>query len=96
MVTNLKDYVALDPDDYDTEIRYNYGDTMIAQFKEDLYNKNFSLQDQSKSDQIDTLQNKINVWLKIIDRGVQYLTISMIMIITTVDRIILFAVQSYF
>ena len=42
---------------------------MIAQFKEDLYNKNFSLEDQSKGDQIDTLQNRINFWLNVLDTG---------------------------
>ena len=40
---------------------------MIAQFKQDLYNKNFSLQDQGKGDQIDSLQNRIKFWLDIID-----------------------------
>jgi len=29
---------------------------MIAQFKQDLYNKNFTLHDQGKNDQIDTLE----------------------------------------
>ena len=42
---------------------------MIAQFKQDLYNKNVSLQDQCKGDQIDTLQKRIKFWLKNIDMG---------------------------
>ena len=67
MVTNLKVYVTLDPDDYDAVFRYEYRDTMIAQFKKDLYNKKFSLQDQGKDDQIDTLQNRIKLWLNAID-----------------------------
>ena len=32
---------------------------MIAQFKQDIYNKNFSLQDQGKCDENDTLQERI-------------------------------------
>ena len=55
MVTNMKDYVTLDPDDYDADFRNKYRDTMIAQLIQDLYNKNFSLQDRSKCDLIDTL-----------------------------------------
>ena len=47
----------------------NFRDTMIAQFKQDLFNKNFSLQDASKRDQIDTLQNRIKFWLNLIDMG---------------------------
>ena len=56
MVTNMKDYLTLDPADDDADFRYGYRDKMIAQFKQDLY-KNFSIQDQGESDQIDTLQN---------------------------------------
>ena len=44
MVTNMKDFVTLDPDEYDADFRYNYRDTMIGQFKQDLYSKYFSLQ----------------------------------------------------
>ena len=69
IVTIMKDYGTLDPDDDDAGFRYGYRVTIIAQFKQDLYNKNFSLQDQGKCDQIDTLQNRINFWLKIIDMG---------------------------
>ena len=36
MVTNMKDYVTLDPDDADADFRYDYRDIMIAQFKQDL------------------------------------------------------------
>ena len=35
---------------------------MIAQFKQDLHNKNFSLQDQSKDDESDTRQKRIKFW----------------------------------
>ena len=95
MVTNMKDYVLLDPDD-DVDFRYGYIDTRIAQFKQDLYNQSFSLQDQGEGDRIDTLQNKIKFWLNIIDMGMQYLIIPKNVIITTKDWIILFAVQRYF
>ena len=69
MITNMKDYVTLDLDDYDADLRYNYRDTMIAQFKQDFYKKNLSLQDQGKCDQINTLQNRIKLWLNLIDKG---------------------------
>ena len=95
IVTNMKDYVTLDPDDDDADFRYNYADTMTAHFKQDLYNKNISLQDQSKGDHTDTLQNRSIFWFNIIHIGVQYLIIFMIMIITTKDWIVLFAVQRY-
>ena len=52
----MKDYVTLEPDDdNDADFSCGYRVTMIAQFKQDLYNKNFSHQDQGKGDQIDTL-----------------------------------------
>ena len=55
MVTNMKDYVTLDLDYDDAEFRYGHRDTMKVQFKQDLYNENFSLQDQGNCDQIDIL-----------------------------------------
>ena len=55
---------------------------MIAQFKQDLSNKNFSLQDQSKGDENDTLQKRIKFWPNIIDMEVQYLVMFMIIIRT--------------
>ena len=70
MVKNKKDCVTLNPDDEDdADFRYNSRDTMIAQIKQNLYNKSFSLQDQSKGDQIETLQNRIKFWLNIIVMG---------------------------
>ena len=39
MVTNMRDYVTLDPEEDDADFRYGYRDTMIAQFKQDFYNK---------------------------------------------------------
>ena len=97
MVTITKDYVTLDPDDNDADFRYGYGPTMIAQFKQDLYNREFSLQDQGKDDEIDPLQNRFKFWINIIDDTVvQYLMIFLNMIITTKEWIILFVAQRYF
>ena len=56
----MKDYVTLDPDDDDDDFRLNSTVTMIAHFKQDLYNKSFSHQDQDKRD--DGLQKRINFW----------------------------------
>ena len=39
---------------------------MKAQFEQDLYNKNYTLQDQGKDDPVDTLENRIKVWINII------------------------------
>ena len=36
---------------------------MIAQFKQDLYNQNYTLQDQGRDNPIDTLQNRIKFWI---------------------------------
>ena len=52
------------------QMKKNSGD-MIAQFEQDLYNKNYTLQDQGKDDPIDTLENRIKFWINIIsnDQG---------------------------
>ena len=44
---------------------------MITQFKQDLYNKNFTLQDQGKDDPADTHESRIKFWIIIIsnDQG---------------------------
>ena len=44
---------------------------MIAQFEQNLCNKNYILQDQGKDDPIDTLENRIKFWINIIsnDQG---------------------------
>ena len=42
MVTIMKDYLTLDDNDDDADFRYNYRNTMIAQFKQDLCKKNQS------------------------------------------------------
>ena len=73
MCTILNNYVPVRPwfDDVDGEEQWGYGytDDMIAQFKQNLYNKIFSLQNQGKCDQIDTLQNRIKLWLNVIDNS---------------------------
>ena len=67
MCTSINDHVPIRPwfDDPDEEEQRGcgYRDDMIAQFKQYLYNKNFTLQDQGKDDPVDTLQNRINFWI---------------------------------
>ena len=68
MFTNKNNYVPLrrwfdDPDE-EEQWGYGYRDNMMAQFKQDFYNENFALQDHGKVDPIDTLENRINFWLK--------------------------------
>ena len=73
MCTNMTDHVPVRYWDYyddrneEEQWGYGYRDDMIAQFKQDLYNKNFTLQDQSRDDPIVTLGNRIKIWLKIIN-----------------------------
>ena len=62
MVTYLRDYITLDPDDDDADFRYGYRHLMVVHFKQDLYSKNFGLQNQGKYEKIDTLQNRIKFW----------------------------------
>ena len=77
MCTNITNHVAIRYWDYyddgnlEEQWGYGYKDDMIAQFKQNLYNKNFSLQDQGKDDPIDTLKNRIKFWINIIsdDQG---------------------------
>ena len=52
----LNDSVIFDDEDYDADFGQNYRDNMISQFKQDLYNKRFSDQDQDKRD--DGLQKR--------------------------------------
>ena len=69
MCTNINNHVPTRPwfGDPDEEEHWGYGyrDDMIAQFEQNLYNKNFTLQDQGKDDPIDTLENRINFWINI-------------------------------
>ena len=73
MCTNLKNYVPVRPwfgdENEDEQWGCGYRDDMIAQFKQDLYNKTFTLQDQGKDDQIDTLENRIKIWPNIISNA---------------------------
>ena len=63
MCTNINNYVPVrrwfdDPDE-EEQWGYGYRGDIIAQFKQDLYNKNCTLQEQGKDDPIDTLENRI-------------------------------------
>ena len=69
MVSNMKDYVTLDDDDYDADFRYNYRDNLIAHFKQNLNIKNFSLQDEGNCDENDFLRKRTMFWLNVIDMG---------------------------
>ena len=62
MVTNIEDYFTFDDDDIDADFRYGYRDVMIAQFKQDYYNKSFNHEDQDKRE--DGLRKRIKVCLK--------------------------------
>ena len=68
MCTNITDHVPIRYWDYyndgneEEQWGYGYKDDMIAQFKQDIYNKNYTLQDQGKDDPIDTLENRIKFW----------------------------------
>ena len=98
MCTNINNYVPVRPwlDDPDEEEQRGcgYRDDMIAQFKQDLYNKNVTLQSPGKDDPIDTLETELYFGLiSLVMLRVQYLIISIIMIITTKDWIIQFMLQ---
>ena len=69
MVTNMKDYVTLDLNCDDADFRYKDRDNMIAEFKQDLNNRSFNLQEQDKRD--DSLQKKITFWHNfVVNQGV--------------------------
>ena len=57
-----------DPDE-EEQWRCRFRDDMLAQFKKDLHNKIFTLQDQGKVDPIDTLENRIKFWIIIISNA---------------------------
>ena len=77
MCTNITDHVPIRYWDYyddgneEEQWGYGYKDDMIAQFRQDIYNKNFTLQDRGKDNPIDTLENTIKFWINIIsnDQG---------------------------
>ena len=72
MCTNITNHVPIRYWDYyddgtlEEQWGYGYKDDMIAQFKHDIYNKNYTLQDQGKDDLIDTLEKRIKFWPNII------------------------------
>ena len=72
IVTKMTDYFKGDDDSEDVD-KYHfecyYRDKMIAQFDQDLYSKNVFLQDQGECDENDTLQKRIEFWLKVIVLG---------------------------
>ena len=73
MCTNITNHVPIryweyyDDGNEEEQWGYGYKDDMIAQFKQDLYNKHFTLQDQGKVDPIDTLDNRIKFWINILE-----------------------------
>ena len=68
MCTNITDQVPIRYWDYyvdgneEEHWGYGYKDDMIAQFKQDIYNKIYTLQDQGKDDPIDALENRSKFW----------------------------------
>ena len=72
MCTNINNYLPIGFwDDEEEQWGYGFRDDMNTQFKQDLYNKNYTLQDRVKDDPIDTLDNRIKFWINIIsnDQG---------------------------
>ena len=77
LCTNITDHVRIRYWDYyedgyeEEQWGYRYRDNMFAQFKQDLCNKNYTLQDQGKDDPSDTLENRIIFLINIItnDQG---------------------------
>ena len=71
LITNNYVPVRLWLDDPDEEGQWGcgYRDDMVAQFKQDFYNKIYTLQNQGKDDEIDTLENRINFWINIISNA---------------------------
>ena len=73
MCTNITNHVPIrlwfDDSDKEEQWGAGYRDDMIAQFKQDLYNKNYTLQNQGKDDPIDTRENRIKFWINIISNA---------------------------
>ena len=84
MATNMKDYVTLDDDLYDADLRFYYRDNMMAQFEQYFYNKSFSHQDQDQRD--DVLQRELKFGLiMLLNWEDQYLIMFMILITRILD-----------
>ena len=64
MTTNMKDYFVKENED---EVRKVFRDTMAGQFEHALYIKSFS--NQIESDENDTLEQRIEWWMTVVDRG---------------------------
>ena len=56
-----------DHPDEEEQWGYDYREDMITQFEQDLYNENFTIQDQGKDDPIDTLENRSELWPNVFD-----------------------------
>ena len=71
MCTHITDHVPIRYWDYyyygieEEQWAYGYRDDMIAQFEQDLYNENFTLQDRGKDDPIDTLENRMKFLINV-------------------------------
>ena len=67
MCTFINNYVPVrhrfNDEDEEEQWGYGYKDDMMTQFKQDLYDKNFTPQDQGEDDPIDTLENRNEFWL---------------------------------
>ena len=88
MVTKLNKNV-IDDDDDDDDFGYHYRDSMIAQFKPDLYHKSLSHQDQDKRD--DGLKEETICGLILfLLREYQYQKMFMNMIITILEQVFSF------
>ena len=64
MTTKMEDYILKDNE---VELRKLFRDTMAGQFERELYSKFFS--NHLESDEIDTLQQRIEWWMVVVDRG---------------------------
>ena len=95
MCTNLNNYVPLRPwfDDKDEEEQWGYGyrDDMIAQFKQDIHKKISVFKINANMIKLILSKTGLNFGLILLKWGLQYLIVFMIMIITMMDWIFLFA-----
>ena len=64
MTTNMTNHF---PKENADEVRKIFRETMEGQFEHDLYNKSFS--NQIESNENDTLQQRIEWWMTVVDRG---------------------------
>ena len=73
MCNKINNYVLVRPwfGDPDEEEQWGcgYRDDMIAQFKKDIYHKNFTLGDHGKDYEIDILENRNKFWLNFINNA---------------------------